>query len=252
MYAAVARVSADDITDIEKAREGIRLKRFFASRGLLIITIPTKVHERLHIGLYENIRDEIVQMGLRNHWESTGTTTYREQGYPNGDGGEGDSTGGPRQRSGPQDWPTLVIESGYSQTLEGLRNTIRWWFNASNHQVKIVILAKIEIARGQIIVEKYDEVPAQPRQGATTTRTTATSLEPRLSQVINIARATGNADPLNPTSYTQLVSGEEYPWNETAPELDPGRHGAGAAVRGPRAGQGVLRRADGTMGLLDL
>ena len=134
-------------------------------------------------------------MGLDDVWYSMGTTTYRTQGHPNRDGGEGDSSGGPIERQGPL-WPTLVIEAGYSQTLVGLRRDMRWWFSASNHQVKIVLLAKLDSNHGQIIIEKWQEVPSGPRQGATTTRAAArlaTTLEPRRSQLITISRGSNTA-----------------------------------------------------------
>ena len=146
-----------------------------------------------------------MRMGLRNDWKSTAATTFRPHGHPGGDGGEGDSTGGPRsQRSRGEDWPTLVIEAGYSQSLESLRRDMRWWFGASDHQVKIVLLAKLEVSQREIILEKWQEVSALPRSGATTTRAAA-QLSPNRSQLINITRAPGitNTDPnrFDPRSY---------------------------------------------------
>ena len=144
-------------------------------------------------------------MGLRSDWKMAGSATFRPRGHPGGDGGEGDSSGCPiPQRPRGKDWPTLVIAAGHSQSLEGLRRDMRWWFSASEHQVKIVLLAKLEGSRGEIILEKWQEVSAPPRLGATTTRAPA-RLEPNCGQLINITRAPGitNTDPnrLNPTSY---------------------------------------------------
>ncbi|KAK0726952.1 hypothetical protein B0T26DRAFT_692376, partial [Lasiosphaeria miniovina] len=39
-------------------------------------------------------------------------------------------------------WPILVIEAGFSQSLGELYITMRRWFSMSNHEVKIVLLAK--------------------------------------------------------------------------------------------------------------
>ncbi|KAK0703538.1 hypothetical protein B0T26DRAFT_731810 [Lasiosphaeria miniovina] len=39
-------------------------------------------------------------------------------------------------------WPTLVIEAGFSQSLGELHIAMRRWFSMSNHEVKIVLLAK--------------------------------------------------------------------------------------------------------------
>lgn len=125
-------------------------------------------------------------------------------GGGSGGAGEGDSSGGPLpQRGGTGDWPTLVIEAGYSQTLDDMRRVMRWWFGASNHQVKIVLLAKFDRGARSIILEKWVEGPARTRPGATTTRAAAAP-EPTRRQLITIAQVAGvsGANRLNPLSYS--------------------------------------------------
>lgn len=87
---------------------------------------------------------------------------------------------------------------------------MRWWFGASQHEVKIVVLVKLNGNRGEIILEKWVEVPGLPRQGATTTRAAAAAaagatVQPHCDQVVNITRAPGitNTHPArsNPASY---------------------------------------------------
>jgi|SRR3569833_1182467 len=187
-----------------------RFRRFSAESGILIITIPTDLHEKLHTWIWENTRDSIVQMGLRRGWNTMGSKTLRAQGHPGGDGGEGDSTGGPKPQRGNQgDWPTLVIEAGDSETLSELKKDMEWWFSTSNHQVKIVLLAKFDHGNNRIILEKWIEIPTAPRQGATTTPAYARAairLVPDRSQLITIIRNPGitDTDPnrFHPTSYT--------------------------------------------------
>lgn len=72
----------------------------------------------------------------------------------NGSLGEGDSLGGP---SSADDWPTLAVEASCSQSLQGLREAVNWWFAASDHQVKVVTLVKLDIRREVIVIEKYTE-----------------------------------------------------------------------------------------------
>ncbi len=104
-----------------------QLQRYHADSEILIITIPTDVHEQLHLALYKRIDLQITA-----------------KGHPGGDGGEGDSTGGPKpEREGHGTWPTL-IEAGDSESLPELRRDMRWWFSTSNHDVKIVLLAKFD------------------------------------------------------------------------------------------------------------
>lgn len=138
-------------------------------------------------------------MGLRRAWRPFGSSLYRENGHPGGDVGEGDSTGGPLPYAKDLDsWPTLVIEAGDSESLPALRHDIRWWFDKSHHDVNIVLLAKFDHCRHEILVERWEEERLTSRPGATTTRALARSpLEPLLQQAITIARDTTT----NPASY---------------------------------------------------
>lgn len=64
---------------------------------------------------------------------------------------------------------------------------MRWWFFNSNHEVKIVLLVKLDQNDHEIQIEKWEE--EQPaRLGATTARQTALALHPVLRQSINITR----------------------------------------------------------------
>jgi hypothetical protein len=48
--------------------------------------------------------------------------------------GEGDSCRKPESMRPCKDqYPTLVIEAGWSQTLQNLQEKARWWFDESNN-----------------------------------------------------------------------------------------------------------------------
>ncbi|RYP37368.1 hypothetical protein DL768_010882 [Monosporascus sp. mg162] len=104
-----------------------------------------------------------------------------------------------RNGYGVGQWPTLVIEAGYSQSLAGLHADMRWWFSTSNHDVKIVILAKLDRRQHEIILERWEEDAAPARLGATTTRRAARAagLQPVLRQRITISRN----EATDPVSY---------------------------------------------------
>ncbi|KAJ8126979.1 hypothetical protein O1611_g6658 [Lasiodiplodia mahajangana] len=94
----------------------------------------------------------------------------RSRSHLGNDGGEGDSSGGPVSKRGLKgSWPTLVIEAGVSESSSTLREDMRWWFLASNHNVKIVLLTKFDHQNQTIIIERWEE-ELQNRQGATRTR----------------------------------------------------------------------------------
>lgn len=189
-YLVIQNVSPTNFEEIIcQERRPFRIRRYHADRKILIVTIPTVLHEKLHLELYETFHEQLWPR-RREIWTQIGSTTFRPQGHPGGDGGEGDSCGGPKPaRNHPVAWPTLVIEAGDSESLTALRDDMRWWFTASDHQVKIVLLSKFNHQRQQIIIERWEE-ESQTRPGATTTRRAAAfgAVQPVLRQSITIKR----------------------------------------------------------------
>lgn len=51
-------------------------------------------------------------------------------------------------------WPSVVIESGYSESTIHLRQMADLWISESDGQVKVVIVISIERAREKILIEK--------------------------------------------------------------------------------------------------
>ena len=146
-------------------------------------------------------------MGLRWEFVGVGSSTFQERDA-NGNvisEGEGDSSRKPlSMRTDKHQYPTLVIEAGWSQTLEKLRQKAEWWFAKSGRDVKIVLLVKSSPRSNHIRIEKWKLAPAASRGGATTTRAAA-AMTPQCIHVVEIARANGihNAHPnqFDPASY---------------------------------------------------
>lgn len=134
---------------------GRRYRLFFPEPDRLFITLPTLEHEKAHLVLNARISEEMMDMGLGPlSWVHTGATT---RSASNGGAGEGDSCMVPRLEVGGRGWPTLVIESGQSQSLASLQRKMSWWFKESHHEVQIVLLVKLSMNRRQILIEKYTE-----------------------------------------------------------------------------------------------
>ncbi|KAK3346007.1 hypothetical protein B0T25DRAFT_462085 [Lasiosphaeria hispida] len=194
----VINVSLDRLTEIDRIREEERRKfrfRYFDTKSrILIITITTTLHEQLHKLLYDEFVGQVRDMGLKKSWINIGSSTLSAQGYAGRRGKEGDSSGGPKpERAGKSAWPTLVIEAGVSQTLAQLRIGMQRWFSMSNHEVKIVLLAKFDGTT--VLLEKWEEeIPVRP--GATTTRRSLQHQEPVLRQTITITQDT-TTDPIS-------------------------------------------------------
>jgi len=191
--------------DRDAAHRGFRF-HYSPQVKTLIITVPNQTHERLHSQIPEFMRTTIVAMGLGSNFKwSHGKTSYAT----NGSSGEGDSDGYPYPiRGGGNDWPSIVIEAGFSQSLNSLRSRMRWWFDASSHQVKIVLLSKIypNASPQHIILEQWVETVPTGRpatRAATQAAARGASLEPNRLQEIRIRRT--RASP--PAGDVYLVDG---------------------------------------------
>lgn len=122
--------------------------------------MTTRLHEALHLNLFRLFDHQLGPRRLQI-WRFMGCATFRTQGHPDGDGGEGDSSGGPKAARGTRDaWPTLVVLAGDSEPLGTLRDDMRWWFSASDRQVKIVLLTKFDHLRQRIIIERWEDEAA--------------------------------------------------------------------------------------------
>ncbi|KAK3359004.1 hypothetical protein B0T25DRAFT_588045 [Lasiosphaeria hispida] len=172
----------------ENQRRKFRFRYYDSNSRILIITITTGLHEQLHKPLYNEYFGQIRDMGLSKSWKDIASATLSAQGYSTRRGKEGDSTSGPKPKRGTKGaWPTLVIEVGISETLGELHLDMQRWFSMSNHEVKIVLLAKFDGTK--ILVEKWEEeMPVRP--GATTTRRSLQHPVPMFRQSIAIAQNT--------------------------------------------------------------
>lgn len=192
----------------EARRRKFRFRRYYPSSRIAIIAIPTGPHEQLHAKLYMQFHKRLVLAGVDDSWTTMAATRHEGKGGGGGSGsGEADSSGGPLpDRDGAVAWPTLVIEAGYSESMDRLLSDMRWWFSASNHDVKIVILTKFHRRQPQphIILQRWEEEPQAARPGATTTRS-ASPLIPVLRQMIAITQNSATNPPTYDVDSTTLV-----------------------------------------------
>lgn len=180
--------------DRERERRGRKVRFFyFAEQKYLIVTIPTRSHEELHSPLEAWFLFEVGRMGLLSSWRRTSAGRFPNH-PPTGSSGEGDAGGQPLPARRRKDaWPTLVIESGYSQTLPSLRMKMRRWFTLSGHEVKIVLLIKAfpRSREKRVMFEQWQERRlAPPRPGATGTRSQSSNgMSAECIQTINVVWA---------------------------------------------------------------
>lgn len=147
----------------EDCLDGISFRFMWENNTGLVKVIPTAEHE----SVTDTFRGEIEficrsQMGIPRDEILFGVATTHQPTVGN-KGKQPDQCfwppsrqPGPGQRHG---WPTLVIETGVTESLQRLRDDAYWWFNNSLGDVRIVLLFCISRRQRKIIVEKWHLAP---------------------------------------------------------------------------------------------
>lgn len=168
----------------KNALDGIPFRLMFDRASALVKVIPSFEHDVSTRGLVENILFKIFILGVpREQYRFAGTTTFRAA--TRNKGKQPDDcflpwSRLPHGRQHPLNWPTLVIESGVSESLPKLREDARWWFENSSGLVRTVIILSINRARKTIRLEKWQL--ADPNSPTPSTSTAALSIPPPLMQ----------------------------------------------------------------------
>jgi hypothetical protein len=110
-------------------------------------------------------------MGLEWELFRLNATTYKTPRMSK----EGDSAFKPgSMRPLETDWPTIVIEAGWSESITKLREDARRWLENSRGEIKIVVLISIGRKRGtrKMVIEKWENGPVPPNRPLTGSNTT--------------------------------------------------------------------------------
>ncbi|KAM7204591.1 hypothetical protein V8F33_001555 [Rhypophila sp. PSN 637] len=179
-------------------------RRFDSDSPILYIVIPTRTQELLHCTLYWK-----AHCGQARSWDideqltPLGATTCRLDGSSDAVGtgeecGEGDSTSC-LLKSGLK-WPVLVI---YFETINELREDMRWWFRASDPRCQDCRIGKVrspegthsagELGRGCGTPEWYHDTKTSCRADS------KWHLRTSLRQSITITGDGGTTDPFDDT-----------------------------------------------------
>src|SRR5437764_8141362 len=118
-YLVFHPVTTKDLTKIDRERHNIgkdTRMTHCADRDLLIIKLmPSATHEGAHRNFDKKVIAKIIRMGMSEDSISClGATRFNG---PTRSSKEGDSVYKPTTLKNEDDWPTLVIESGLSESL---------------------------------------------------------------------------------------------------------------------------------------
>src|SRR5256714_5693847 len=158
-YLIFRLVTTDDLLKIERARENGRIDRgvrltHYVDWDTLILKVPTAKHELAHRHFGQKLTTRAAGMGLENDFLDLGATKFQVRRASK----EGDTAFKPlSMRPREADWPTIVIEAGWSESLRKLRLDAGFWLEDSGGDVKIVLLISIGRRRGvrKMIIEKW-------------------------------------------------------------------------------------------------
>ena len=188
--------------ECERARIGKHTRMtHYADVNLLVIkSMPSPELQAAYLSLTNDFYCKCFEMGLSfSSLVPLGGTTF----FGPNSSKEGDSTFKPTSRNRRMDWPTIVFESGYSESLARLRHDARSWFPNSGGEVKIAVVVSITLAQKRLRVEKWCLSPATGHRPATRTRPNPKPHPPvptRMQEII-ITRNPA-AEPNGATSYT--------------------------------------------------
>lgn len=127
---------------------------YYPDINTLLIKVPTHQDVVAHRTLDRKISGQFDAMNIDiDEFLPLGATRYVG---PTASEKEADSSfKNPVVRPRQSDRPTLVIESGMSQSMPRLRQDAAWWMANSGGQVQIVLLIKVTRDTRCMVIEKY-------------------------------------------------------------------------------------------------
>ncbi|KAG0134918.1 hypothetical protein HOY82DRAFT_480722 [Tuber indicum] len=164
-YVAVSGVSEGmlDIIDNAFVNHGIRRQvRFIYEspiESLIIKCMPGSTHEIVSRRFMTKLHDKICAIPGHTEYsyDPVGSTRFSVSGKRSKEGDEGLKPADTRPHE--EDWPSLMVEVGYSQTLLSLQECAHWWLTESRGQTRMVILIQVGKDPKSIRLERWECLP---------------------------------------------------------------------------------------------
>ncbi|DAA74806.1 TPA_exp: Uncharacterized protein A8136_2224 [Trichophyton benhamiae CBS 112371] len=139
----------DGLILLNTKQKRIRKREYFPISRLLVAKMLSEPHEVATEWLHDELVVKISSMGMRFHayLVSIGSTTIEHK--------EPDYSARPRNLplGRTRKWPTLVVETGKSQSHSDLDRVARRWIQKSAGDVKIVLT--IQVSRTELTIRRY-------------------------------------------------------------------------------------------------
>lgn len=136
---------------------------YIPSLGLVLVDMITLQHEFAHTNLAKIIQWHIFQFadGIEDGIQNAGQTSRKSEDREKRPDTSYQPLYLPAGRS--DQWPSFVIEAGWSESTAKLERDARWWIGASNGDVKGVITAAVHRRSRSIMLQYWQSVPSQLR-----------------------------------------------------------------------------------------
>ncbi|GFF36301.1 hypothetical protein IFM58399_04505 [Aspergillus lentulus] len=173
---------------------------FFPQVRTLVARMPaSEVHEEAHAELNNTLMIKLAAMNVRSQLRSligadvvTPTRTKKpDQSYK--------PVEFPADYSGH--WPSMVIETAFSESQSKLANDARWWLNASGGELKTVITIAVQKKREAITIDKWEAI-SRPTRGD------PGKMVPEVVQKVTMTREGGDA-PVHITGAPLIIGFEK-------------------------------------------
>lgn len=143
------------LQDID-SREFAWFDSYSPSEEILIVKITTGAHELAHTGFALKMHEKLIQMNAHKSVyfkakQTRGTRSRRKE---------------PDQQFQPKilppgrskQWPSMIIEAGYSESKSKLAADARWWLQESAGDVKVALTISIHKSKREIVYEIWELV----------------------------------------------------------------------------------------------
>ncbi|KFY85252.1 hypothetical protein V500_08576 [Pseudogymnoascus sp. VKM F-4518 (FW-2643)] len=197
-YIMFRPVSESDFAILDKSRydsrrmipKSARLSYDTDTSSLIVKLMPSTCHEQAHRLLEGRMVVKIESFG------EAASSTFMVPGAKGCEGKssskEPDSSYKPRSR-GQEGWPTMIIESGWSESLAQLRCDASWWLVNSLGKVHIALIISLHQDDRTIVIETWEM--SQPDEARRVTRSNAQQV-PTRTQEISITKDAVQGAPL--------------------------------------------------------
>jgi hypothetical protein len=159
-YLVFQPVTEDDLEKIDNQRLGRNFRiTHCIDWDVLIIKVMAGVAHEGSFGTFRTaLEKRFFLMGLpEDEFWSVGAGRLKGRSVSK----EGDMAWKPAPlRPNENDFPTLVIEAGVSESLPKLRADARWWLSNSRGQVNIVLVMVVKEGPREIQIERWESRPS--------------------------------------------------------------------------------------------